>query len=100
MATSTNQVINQDMVKESMGIWKDYVETYNNFVLDATKLAFSQTLAFRENMDAVLADGMKQAQSLSAKEQETALNNIETFSTQSKSAYRRMSKMVTPITLN
>jgi len=100
MATSTNQVINQDVVKEGLGVWKDYVETYNKFILDATKLAFSQTLAFRENMDAVVADGMKQAQSLSAKEQETALNNIETFNTQSKSAYRRVSKMVTPITLN
>jgi len=100
MATSTNQVINQDMVKESLGMWKDYVETYNTFILDATKLAFSQTVAFRQSLDVVLTDGMKQMQAVSAKEQETALNNIETFNTQSKSAYRRLSKMVTPVTLN
>lgn len=100
MTTPTSKVINQDVVKEGFGMWKEYVETYNRFVLDATKVAFNQVVTFRESMDDVFAESLKQTQTLVAKEQETILNNVEAFNSQSKAAYRRLSKMATPITLN
>lgn len=100
MTTPTSKVINQDVVKEGFGMWKEYVEAYNSFVLDATKVAFSQVFTFRESMDDVFAESLKQTQTLVAKEQETLLNNMEAFNTQSKAAYRRLSKMATPVTLN
>lgn len=98
--TTPTSVVNQDVIKEGLNMWKDYVGAYNNFVLDATKMAFNQAITFRESMNDVMAESLKHSQSLVAKEQETALNNIEAFNTQSKAAYRRLSKMVTPITLN
>ncbi|MDM8531314.1 hypothetical protein QUF63_09080 [Anaerolineales bacterium HSG25] len=90
MTAKTNP---QDFVKEGFDAWKEYGETYTKFVVEATELSLNQSLAFRETVGQAWNNGLKQAQELSAKEQEVVLSNLEAVQGQTKAAYDRVKNM-------
>jgi hypothetical protein len=85
-----------DYLKNSLKLWQDYTQAYTDFVLEATQQNVKQSLALRERLDQVVAEMYKQAETLSAQEQEIALKAAETFQAQARAAAERLSKGFTP----
>jgi hypothetical protein len=82
-----------DQVKSSFALWQEYTEAYTDFVAQAAQQTLAQSFTLRERFDAVIADGVKKAQTLSAQEQELALGAAETVQAQARAASERLAKL-------
>jgi hypothetical protein len=85
-----------DYLKNSLKLWQEYTQAYTDFVLDATQQNFQQSQQLRQRIDAVVAEMVKQAQTLNAQEQEIALQAAETFQAQAQAAAERLGKAYQP----
>ncbi len=87
---------NNDYLKNSFGLWQEYTKAYTDFVMEATKQNVQASLEMRERMDKVMVELVKQAQTLSAQEQEIALQAAEAMKEQAQATAERINKMMTP----
>jgi len=85
---------------DNLALWQEYAQAYSDFVIEATQKTLAQSLAFRERLDAVIAEGLEKAQALDAKEQAIALDAAEALQAQVKSASERVSKMFETVSSN
>jgi len=87
---------NSDYLKNSFGLWQEYTKAYTDFVMEATKQNVQASLEMRERMDKVMVELVKQAQTLSAQEQEIALQAAEAMKEQAQATAERINTMMTP----
>lgn len=86
---------NQETVKKSFEMWQGYTEGYANVVLQATEQSFKQSLAFRENMDKIVTDSFKKAQTLSVEERQFGVEMAELVQNQAQAVSEYAIKMFT-----
>lgn len=83
----------QDTLKNSLAAWQEYTQAYTDFVFNATDQALKSSFDLRERVDGVMAEALKQAQTLSAQEQDLALQAAESFQAQMLAASQRLAKL-------
>ncbi|MCI0422649.1 MAG: hypothetical protein L0312_26090 [Acidobacteria bacterium] len=82
-----------ETLKNSLSAWQEYTQAYTDFVLNTTEEALKNSFALRERVDGVVAEAVKQAQTLSAQEQDIVLQAAESFQAQTLAASRRIAKL-------
>lgn len=82
-----------ETLKNSLSAWQEYTQAYTDFVLNTTEEALKNSFALRERVDGVVAEAVKQAQTLSAQEQDIVLHAAESFQAQTLAASRRIAKL-------
>ena len=80
-------------IKNGFETWQKYSDAYTRFAVEATQRTLAQSLALREQFDNIVADSFKWAQALNAREQEIALNAIESFQAQAQTATERLTRL-------
>lgn len=89
-----------DYLKNSFNQWQALAQAYTDFAVEATQQALKQSLATHERIGQVWAEGVKQAQALSAQEQEVALQVAEAWQSQAQEATRRIAKLFNVLSVN
>jgi hypothetical protein len=86
---------NQEACQQSFEIWREFTQTYANFILQATQETLRQSLAFRENMDKILTDNFKKAHHLNLEERQFVVDAAELFQTQAQAGSEYTAKLFT-----
>ena len=82
-----------DYLKNSFNLWQEYAKAYTEFVVETTKQNVQTSLEMRQRMDEVMAELMKQAQTLNTQEQEIALQAAEALKAQAQATTERVNKL-------
>lgn len=88
---------NQKLMVDGFNLWKDYTTIYAEMMVGVTQLTVNQGVAYRESLHNMVADNLKQVETLAAKQQELALNSLELFTEHTKTSYERAGKLFTPV---
>ncbi len=86
----------KDYLKSTLGLWQEYAKAYTDFVVEAMEQNVKAALALRQRLDQMAAEISKQAQALSAQEQEIVLQAADSIQTQTRAVSERLSRVSTP----
>lgn len=81
---ASNEILNR-----GFELWQQYTD----FAFELTQRSLDQSFALRERLDEVVADSLKKAEALSAREQEIALGAAEAALARAQAASQRLAAL-------
>jgi len=81
-----------EYLKGGFELWQQVTD----LAFELTQRSLDQSFALRERLDEVVADSVKKAEALSAREQEIALGAAEAVYAQAQTASKRVAEMFAP----